>query len=155
MELLMLQLSNEVPELVEQGVKLAHYGSREKFPEEVLVALDKADIDTAGGEILTVGLALDYSGRSELLQAIKKLVNDGVEVTQEMLEQRLYTAGVPDPDLLIRTAGEFRISNFLLWQIAYSELYVTKQCWPEFDEDSLDAALVDYASRTRKFGTVK
>ena len=77
-----------------------------------------------------------------------------MEVNQESLESRPYTAGVPDPDLLIRTAGEFRISNFLLWQVAYSELYVTEQCWPDFDADSLDTALVEYASRTRKFGTV-
>jgi len=155
MELLMLQLASEVPELTKQGIRLVHYGSREHFSSEILDALDKANIDTAGGEVLTVGLALDYSGRSELLQAIQRLVDDGVEVTQDSLEQRLYTSGIPDPDLLIRTAGEFRVSNFLLWQIAYSEIYVTQQCWPDFDSDALDRAVVDYASRTRKFGAVK
>ncbi len=155
MELLMLQLASEVPELTKQGIRLVHYGSREHFSSEILDALDKANIDTAGGEVLTVGLALDYSGRSELLQAIQRLVDDGVEVTQDSLEQRLYTSGIPDPDLLIRTAGEFRVSNFLLWQIAYSEIYVTQQCWPDFDSDALDTAVVDYASRTRKFGAVK
>lgn len=155
MELLLLQLSKEVPELVKQGVRLMHYGSRDKFSEEVLAALDKASAETAEGKILTIGLALDYSGRSELLLAINKLISDGVAVTQETLEQRLFTAGVPDPDLLIRTAGEFRISNFLLWQIAYSEIYVTEQCWPDFDGEALDAAIVNYANRTRKFGAVK
>jgi undecaprenyl diphosphate synthase len=99
-------------------------------------------------------LALDYSGRSELLQAVQRIVADGVEVSQETLEARLYTAGTPDPDLLIRTAGEFRVSNFLLWQIAYSEIFVTSQCWPDFDADALDAAVVDFAGRTRKFGAV-
>jgi len=155
MELLLLQLASEVPELVKQGIRLAHYGSRENFSEEVLAALDKATSDTESGEVLTVGLALDYSGRSEILHAMDQIVRDGVAVTQEALESRLYTAGVPDPDLLIRTAGEFRVSNFLLWQIAYTELYVTKQCWPDFNGDSLDNAIVEYASRTRKFGKVK
>ena len=155
MELLLLQLASEVPELVKQGIRLAHYGSRENFSEEVLAALDKATSDTETGEVLTVGLALDYSGRSEILHAMDQIVRDGVAVTQEALESRLYTAGVPDPDLLIRTAGEFRVSNFLLWQIAYTELYVTKQCWPDFNGDSLDNAIVEYASRTRKFGKVK
>jgi undecaprenyl diphosphate synthase len=86
---------------------------------------------------------------------MQKIVDDGVAVSHENLEQRLYTAGVPDPDLLIRTAGEFRVSNFLLWQIAYSEIYVTEQCWPDFDADSLDEAIENFAGRTRKFGSVK
>jgi len=154
MELLVTQLVDEAPELAEQGIRLKHYGSRNNFSSEVLQAIDAACELTKDGTNLTVGLALDYSGRSELLHAISRLVSDGVEVNQESLESRLYTAGVPDPDLLIRTAGEFRISNFLLWQVAYSELYVTEQCWPDFDADSLDTALVEYASRTRKFGTV-
>jgi undecaprenyl diphosphate synthase len=86
---------------------------------------------------------------------MRQIVRDGVEVTQEALESRLFTAGVPDPDLLIRTAGEFRVSNFLLWQIAYTELYVTQQCWPDFDGDSLDEAIIEFTSRTRKYGAVK
>jgi undecaprenyl diphosphate synthase len=155
MELLLVQLASEVPELAKQGIRLVHYGSRDNFSEDVLAALDKADADTETGEVLTVGLALDYSGRSELLHAMRQIVRDGVEVTQEALESRLYTAGVPDPDLLIRTAGEFRVSNFLLWQIAYTEIYVTEQCWPDFNGDSLDKAILDFASRTRKFGAVK
>lgn len=155
MNLLVLKLANEVQELVEQGVRLRHYGSRDSFSDEVLEAIDTACELTKDGTTLSIGLALDYSGRSELLHAIELLVADGVDVTRESLESRLYTADVPDPDLLIRTAGEFRVSNFLLWQIAYSEIYVTQQCWPDFDGDSLDKALVDYANRTRKFGTVK
>jgi undecaprenyl diphosphate synthase len=154
MELLMTQLASEVPALAKQGIRLVHYGSRATFSDEVLKALDAADAATAEGGVLTVGLALDYSGRSELLQAVQRIVADGVEVSQETLEARLYTAGTPDPDLLIRTAGEFRVSNFLLWQIAYSEIFVTSQCWPDFDADSLDAAVVDFAGRTRKFGAV-
>jgi undecaprenyl diphosphate synthase len=154
MELLMIQLANEVPELAKQGIRLVHYGSRDNFSEDVLTALDTADANTASGTVLTVGLALDYSGRSELVHAMKCIQEDGVEVTQEAIEERLYTAGVPDPDLLIRTAGEFRVSNFLLWQIAYSEIYITQQCWPDFDGDALDTSIVNYAGRTRKFGAV-
>ena len=155
MDLLLVNLTSEVPELAEQGIRLVHYGSREKFSAEVLVALDKANAETGQGNKLTIGLALDYSGRSELLHAMQKIVDDGVAVSRENLEQRLYTAGVPDPDLLIRTAGEFRVSNFLLWQIAYSEIYVTEQCWPDFDAVSLDEAIENFAGRTRKFGSVR
>ena len=155
MELLVLQLAQEVPELAKQGIRLRHYGKRTNFSTKVLQAIDTACDATKDGDTLTVGLALDYSGRSELLHAIESLVRDGSEITQESLESKLYTVGVPDPDLLIRTAGEYRVSNFLLWQMAYTEIYVTEECWPEFDGDSLDTALVDYADRTRKFGTVK
>ena len=154
MGLLVDKLTSEVPELVAQGIRLVHYGSREKFSQEVLEALDRADNDTAEGTTLTVGLALDYSGRNELVDAMKRIVEDDVEVSEEAVEARLYTAGVPDPDLLIRTAGEMRVSNFLLWQIAYSEIYVTQQCWPDFTSESLDEAIRDYGSRTRKFGAV-
>jgi undecaprenyl diphosphate synthase len=107
---------------------------------------------------LTLGLALDYSGRSELLHVMKQLINDGVdvhEVDEATVQQRLYTAQSPDPDLLIRTAGEMRVSNFLLWQIAYSEIYVTEKNWPEFDAADIDTALVAYSNRNRKYGSVK
>ncbi|MFT4593634.1 MAG: undecaprenyl diphosphate synthase [Phycisphaerales bacterium] len=155
MQLLMGQLTSEAPALAEQGICLKHYGRRDRFSDEVLSALDTAVALTATGEKLTIGLALDYSGRSEIEYAVQRLVEDGVEATQENIESRLYTAGVPDPDLLIRTAGEIRVSNFLLWQIAYSEFYITEQCWPDFDGNSLDCAISAYTSRIRKFGTVK
>jgi undecaprenyl diphosphate synthase len=155
MVLLVKKLVSEVSELVEKGVSLRHFGRRDRFAPEVMRALDHAIEVTAEGNRLTLGLALDYSGRSELLHAIDQLVQDDVEVTQENLENRLFTSGVPDPDLLIRTAGEMRISNFLLWQIAYSEIYVTAQCWPDFDGDSLDIALAEYATRKRTFGEIK
>ena len=90
-----------------------------------------------------------------MLHAITRLVQDDVSITEENIEKRLYTSGVPDPDLLIRTAGEMRISNFLLWQIAYSEIYVTDQCWPDFDGDSLDVAIAQYEGRKRTFGIIK
>jgi undecaprenyl diphosphate synthase len=154
MALLVQKLVSEVPELIEKGVSLRHLGRRDRFAPEVLDALDKAVELTSAGEKLTLSLALDYSGRSELLHAIECLVQDGVDVTQEHLEQRLFTSGMPDPDLLIRTAGEMRISNFLLWQIAYSEIYVTDQCWPDFDGDSLDVAIAEFVNRKRTFGKI-
>ncbi len=155
MGLLVQKLSTEIPELIEKGVSLRHLGRRDRFAPEVLQALDEAIKATASGTRLTLYLALDYSGRSELLQAIGRLVQDGVEANSENLEQRLFTRGVPDPDLLIRTAGEMRISNFLLWQIAYSEIYVSEQCWPDFDSESLDVAIAEYTNRKRTFGKIK
>jgi len=154
MGLLVQKLVSEVPELLEKGVTLRHYGRRDRFAPEVLQALDEAIEATAQGRRLTLGLALDYSGRSELLHAMRQMREDDVEVTEENLEERLFTACIPDPDLLIRTAGEIRISNFLLWQIAYSEIYVTQQCWPDFDSGSLDKAIEEFASRRRTFGTL-
>jgi undecaprenyl diphosphate synthase len=154
MELLVMQLTLEAPELAKQHIRLKHYGSRDNFSTEVLQAIEAACELTKDGDVLTIGLCLDYSGRNEILRAVKQLVEDAVEISESTLEERLYTVGIPGPDLLIRTAGEFRISNFLLWQIAYTEIYVTEQCWPEFDSDSLDSALIEYASRTRTFGSI-
>ena len=154
MALLVLKLLTEVPELVEKGISLRHIGNRQRFAPEVLDALDEAIEVTAKGTRLTLSLALDYSGRSELVHAMKQLAQDGVEISEETLEQRLFTSGIPDPDLLIRTAGEMRISNFLLWQIAYSEIYVTDQCWPDFDGDSLEKAIAEFATRKRTFGKI-
>ena len=154
MALLVQKLVSEVSELIENGVSLRHLGRRDRFTPEVLDALDKAVELTSAGERLTLSLALDYSGRSELLHAIECLVQDGVDITQEHLEQRLFTSGMPDPELLIRTAGEMRISNFLLWQIAYSEIYVTDQCWPDFDGESIDLAIAEFVNRKRTFGKI-
>ena len=154
MGLLVHKLVSEVSELIANGVSIRHYGGRERFSPEVLEALDDAIEATSGGEQLVIGLALDYSGRSELVQAVDRLFQDGAEVNEDNIEKRLFTSGVPDPDLLIRTAGEMRVSNFLLWQIAYSEIYVTNQCWPDFDAGSLDAAIAEFASRKRTYGKI-
>ena len=158
MQLLMLQLTTEIEQLVENGIRLVHYGSRRRLPEDVLAALDEACKLTEKGDRLTLGLAIDYSGRSELLHVMKQIIKNGFSenaIDEELIGQLLYTAEVPDPDLLIRTAGELRVSNFLLWQIAYSEIYVTKKNWPEFDAQDFDIALAEYSRRTRKYGSVK
>ena len=158
MQLLMLQLTTEIKQLIENGIRLVHYGSRSRLSKDILDALDNACNATESGTRLTLGLALDYSGRSELLHVMKQFAEGGVtseEIDESAVQERLYTAGIPDPDLLIRTAGELRVSNFLLWQIAYSEIYVTEKHWPAFDEDDFDQALVAYSMRTRKYGSVK
>ena len=158
MKLLVLQLTTEVEQLIENGIRLVHYGSRSRLSKDVLNALDDACSATESGNRLTLGLALDYSGRSELLNVMKQIVEAGVtpeEIDESAVDERLYTAGTPDPDLLIRTAGELRVSNFLLWQIAYSEIYVTEKHWPAFNADDFDQALAAYSMRTRKYGSVK
>ena len=158
MQLLMLQLTTEIEQLIENGIRLVHYGSRSRLSKDILNALDDACNATEMGTRLTLGLALDYSGRSELLHVMKQFVEGGVtpeEIDESTVQDRLYTAGIPDPDLLIRTAGELRVSNFLLWQIAYSEIYVTEKHWPAFDANDFDQALAAYSMRTRKYGSVK
>lgn len=158
MELLILKLAQEVPELVEQGIRLRHFGKRDRFSSEVIFAIDQACKATETGENLTIGLALDYSGRSEISHAVQSILTLDCmphDIDETLIESHLYTAGMPDPDLLIRTAGEMRVSNFLLWQIAYSEIYVTEQCWPEFDGRSLDLAIEDFQNRNRTYGNVK
>jgi undecaprenyl diphosphate synthase len=107
---------------------------------------------------MTVNLALNYSGRGEILYAARSLVRDGIradQISEEEFTQRLYTAGQPDPDLLIRTSGELRISNYLLFQCAYSELYFTEELWPDFSPESLHRALAGYAARQRRFGKIR
>ncbi len=158
MQLLVLQLTTEVEQLIENGIRLVHYGCRSRLSESVLVALDSACNATSGGERLTLGLALDYSGRDELVHVMKQLAEDNIaasEIDERVVQQRLYTAGIPDPDLLIRSAGELRVSNFLLWQIAYSEIYVTNKLWPAVEASDIDEAFVAYSHRTRTYGSVK
>ena len=158
MQLLIAKLASEVPELVEQGIRLKHIGRIDRFPESVQMAITSACKATEGGDVLTISLALDYSGRSEIINGIKQLIKTEVEIDEideRIFEECLHTAGTPDPDLLIRTAGEYRVSNFLLWQIAYSELYVTDICWPDFDETELDKAIESYSGRVRTYGALK
>ena len=158
MQLLLVKLASEVPELVKQGIRLNHIGRLDRFSPEVQSAINEACEVTGAGETLTVSLALDYSGRNELVEAVKNIVqSDAVigDVDESFLQKHLYTKDLPDPDLLIRTAGEFRVSNFLLWQIAYSEIYIADCCWPDFDADEFKKAIESYAKRNRTFGALK
>jgi len=147
--------------MMENNVRFRQVGRREGLPKPVLDELDLTAEMTANHTGLTLALAINYGSRAELtdaMQTIARKVQEGhlkpEDVTEDLISSHLYTAGLPDPDLLIRTAGEMRVSNYLLWQISYAEFHVTKVLWPDFDVDQLNLAIHDYARRTRKFGAI-
>lgn len=143
--------------LMEKNVRLRVLGDLDRLPGPVRTAVDDILRMTADNSRLNFNIALNYGGRDEILTAVRKLIQDGVspdQVTADRFESGLYTAGLPDPDLLIRTSGELRISNFLLWQLAYTELYFTDVYWPDFDTTRMLNALLDYQHRIRRFGGV-
>ncbi len=151
-------IDREVPKLHEQGVQIRHLGKMEGIRPELQKKLREAVELTRNNTRLVLNVALNYGGRDEIVQAIRKMMRDGLspeEVTEERVAQYLYTAGLPDPDLIIRTSGEYRMSNFLLWQSAYAEWYFTPVYWPDFDKEELRKALEEYARRQRRFGRVE
>jgi undecaprenyl diphosphate synthase len=152
MELLAVALSREVPQLQAEGVRIHFVGDRTRLSEKVRNGLAQAEALTAGNTRLVFNICFNYGGRWDIAQAAAKLAARGEEITEQSLDRAMALAHVPDPDLLIRTGGEQRISNFLLWQAAYSELYFTDKLWPEFDDAALDAAIADYSGRERRFG---
>jgi undecaprenyl diphosphate synthase len=150
-------IDRELGELHREGVQLRHIGRLERLApslqEKVLDAIDM----TKNNDRLILNIAFNYGGRDEIVQAIQRMMKDGVppeKVTDELVSQYLYTAGVPDPDLIIRTSGELRVSNFLIWQAAYSEWYITPIYWPDFDKDEYRRALEAFAHRDRRYGKV-
>jgi len=149
-------LSTELPSLVEQSIRLNVLGDIEEIPLATRQVLKMAIAKTADCSAMTLNLALNYSGRNEILHACRSLLQQGVTadtLTEEMFTRELYTGGMPDPDLIIRTSGELRLSNYLLFQSAYSELYFTDIAWPDFHADALHNALNDFSQRKRRFGT--
>jgi len=151
-------IDREVPKLHEQGVQIRHLGKMEGIRPELQKKLREAVELTRDNDRLILNVALNYGGRDEIVQAIRRMMREGLrpeEVTEETVSQYLYTAGIPDPDLVIRTSGEYRMSNFLLWQAAYSEWYFTPVYWPDFDKEELRKALEEYARRQRRFGRVE
>jgi undecaprenyl diphosphate synthase len=152
MDLLMVALSREVPELNKEGVRLHFLGERAGLSAKVLVGLAQAEAATASNTRLIVNVCFNYGGRWDMTQAAAKLVAQGKAVTELALGAAMALAHVPDPDLIIRTGGEQRLSNFLLWQAAYAELYFSDKLWPEFDEAALDEAFAAYTQRERRFG---
>ncbi|MBC5783319.1 di-trans,poly-cis-decaprenylcistransferase [Ramlibacter sp. USB13] len=152
MELLAAALSREVPQLQAEGVRIHFVGDRTALSEKVRNGLALAEASTAGNERLVLNICFNYGGRWDIAQAAAKLAARGEAITEANLDRAMALAHVPDPDLVIRTGGELRISNFLLWQAAYSELYFTDKLWPEFDAAALDAAIADYGQRERRFG---
>lgn len=152
MELLALSLAKEVPSLNENGVQLHFVGDRERLSEKVRTGLAKAESDTSTNSRLIFNVCFNYGGRWDIAQAAQKLASRGEAITELSLDRAMALAHVPDPDLLIRTGGELRISNFLLWQAAYSELHFSDKLWPEFDEAALDEAITVFRTRERRFG---
>ena len=153
MELFCKSVINESPELQKQGVRVQVMGDRAGFSEKVLAYIDRIESETAAGERLTLVLAFNYSSRSELTAAVRQIAAE--EITAQTVSDHLLSAGVPDPDLLIRTSGECRLSNFLLWQSAYTEFYFTEVLWPDFTEEEFDGAIESYMHRDRRYGLVK
>ncbi len=154
-DLLVQFLRKELPSLMEQNIRMHVFGELAEMPLAVRKVLQHAMKKTAGFDAMHLNLALNYSGRAELVRACRELVREGLDpadVTEEALSSRLYSAGQPDPDLIIRTSGELRISNFLLFQAAYSEFYFTETLWPDFDQNELQRALEAYRNRQRRFG---
>jgi undecaprenyl diphosphate synthase len=152
MELLAMALSREVPQLHKEGVRIHFIGDRSSLSEKVRHGLVQAEQATAGNTRLVFNICFNYGGRWDIAQAAASLAARGEAITEASLDRAMSCAHVPDPDLLIRTGGEMRISNFLLWQAAYAELYFSDKLWPEFDAAAIDAAIADYAKRERRFG---
>ena len=152
MELLAVALAREVPQLNVEGVRIQFVGDRSSLSDKVRAGLSQAESATSGNSRLLFNVCFNYGGRWDITQAAARLAADGLPITEQSLHGAMALAHVPDPDLLIRTGGEQRISNFMLWQAAYSELYFSDKLWPEFNEGALDAAIADYAQRERRFG---
>jgi undecaprenyl diphosphate synthase len=159
MHLLEQYMIEERATIMENNVRVRMLGRRAEIPEQVLRELDKTVEVSSSNTGMWLNLAINYGGRAELVDAVRAIgseIQNGMispaDVDEPTIAEHLYTAGAPDPDLLVRTAGEMRISNFLLWQISYAEIWVTDKCWPEFDEGTLHDAIRAYAARQRRFG---
>ena len=155
MRLTVSSITDQLAFLHTEGIKITHLGEKSSLPPEVMEAIKKCEKTTFRNDKLILNLAFNYGGRSEIVKAVKELVEDKVspsEISEHQIEARLYTKGIPDPDMIIRTAGEKRLSNFLIWQSAYSEFYSTETLWPDFNESDVSKAISVYRSRNRKFG---
>jgi undecaprenyl diphosphate synthase len=153
--LLEAAIRSETAELRAQGVRIRLLGRLDELPEDTRRSIGEALEATADGERLLLNIAFNYAGRTELVDAFRRLAASGVApeaIDEQAIGASLYTAGLPDPDLVIRTGGEQRLSNFLIWQSAYAEFYTCDALWPDFGPDAFDAALLEFASRQRRFG---
>jgi undecaprenyl diphosphate synthase len=148
-------IERELPDLAAQGVRSRFMGRRDRAPDALRAQMEALEVETAANDRLQLWIAFDYGGRAELVEAVRALVRSGIgpeRIDEELVAAHLYAPEMPDPDLLIRTSGELRISNFLLWQLAYAELVFVDRLWPDFGEEDLRSALEDYAGRRRRFG---
>lgn len=161
--LLRYYLGKEVPHLMENNIRMRAIGRVDELPAQVRRELDSAIGTTSANTGMVLNLAINYSGRTEIVDAVNRVIEGArargelaaLQVDEESIARHLYTAGQPEPDLMIRTSGEMRISNFLLWQIAYAELYVTETLWPDFNQSALLEALIAYQKRDRRFGGIR
>ncbi len=161
MALLKLYAESECEELAERGIEVRVLGDLSRMDPESREAIDEIQSVTDGGGAMRLNLMISYSGREDILQAVRALAArveagelDPAAIDQERLEDELFTAGLPDPDLLVRTSGEFRLSNFMLWQLAYTEIHISPVLWPDFTRADLSEAILDYQRRERRFGRV-
>ena len=155
MDLFCKTLENETKEMHEKNVVIKFIGDLSKLPEKLQNILDASVELTKNNTGVNLQIAFNYGSRDEIVHAMKNIAQKGIrpeDITEEIISKELYTANIPDPDLLIRTGGEMRISNYLLWQIAYSEFYVTQKFWPEFDKEALVEAITEFSNRQRRFG---
>ena len=150
-------IDSELDEMNERGVQLRHLGRLNRLSEELQAKVHQAVELTKDNHRLHLSIAWNYGGRDEIVQAVEKITAAGIgpeDITEDLISQHLYTSEIPDPDLIIRTSGELRVSNFLIWQGAYAEWFVTPKYWPDFGREELLEALIDYAERERRFGKV-
>jgi len=157
LSILEMMLDRELHKLHQEGVQLRHIGRLERISPELQQKVRDAIELTKNNRRLILNVAFNYGGRAELVDAIRHIIADGVpaeQIDEQLVSRYLYMAELPDPDLIIRTSGEMRVSNFLIWQGAYAEIYVTSALWPDFDKDELYKALKDYNQRERRFGLV-
>jgi undecaprenyl diphosphate synthase len=155
MEIFGETIERELPELAEQGVRTRFVGRRDRAPAELREQMERLERETEGNDTLLLWIAFDYGGREEMVHVARRLAEDDVpagEIDEAALAARLYAPDLPDPDLLVRTSGELRLSNFFLWQLAYAELVFVETLWPDFGEADLRSALGEYARRRRRFG---
>jgi undecaprenyl diphosphate synthase len=155
MEIFGETIERELPDLAKQGVRTRFIGRRDRAPEALREQMARLEVETAANDRLLLWIAFDYGGRAELVEAARRVIQSGVaadELDEDLLAAQLYAPELADPDLLIRTSGELRLSNFLLWQLAYAELVFVETLWPDFGADDLRRALADYATRRRRFG---
>ena len=155
LELLAITLTNELEEMHREGVVISFIGNIKQLSPKLQKILQNSVETTKNNNGVHLQIAFNYGARDELVHAVKSIISKGIkseDITEEVISNNLYTKNIPDPDLLIRTGGELRVSNYLLWQIAYSEIIVTQQFWPEFDKKSLCCAIEEFQNRQRRFG---
>ena len=155
MGLLAKTLSNELDEMHKENVKIKFLGDLEKLNDSLISVVRNAEEKTKNNTGVNLNIAFNYGARDEIVNACKAIINEKLtaeDITEEVISSHLYTKDIPDPDLLIRTGGEKRVSNYLLWQLAYSELYVTNAYWPDFDKSELNKAILEFEKRNRRFG---